>query len=64
MPSPCNNAAKRVFKEYLETNDWQLTRIKEGLAASREGQVLSADEVFVKISDKYSWSDNPYQPAP
>lgn len=51
-----NYIVNQALKQYLETNSWQLSRIKEGIAAAREGQVLPADEVFAKIAAKHGWS--------
>jgi predicted transcriptional regulator len=51
-----NYIVNQALKQYLESNAWQLSRIKEGLAAAREGQVLPAEEVFAKIAEKHGWS--------
>lgn len=51
-----NYIVNQALKQYLESNAWQLSRIKEGLAAAREGQLLPADEVFAKIAAKHGWS--------
>ena len=43
-------------EQYLEANAWQIERIKEGVAAARDGRTLPADDVFSAIATKHDWS--------
>ena len=36
----------QALRQYLETNAWQLARIKKGITAARKRRVRPADEVF------------------
>ncbi|WP_445679694.1 CopG family ribbon-helix-helix protein [Radicibacter daui] len=44
-----------ALRQYVETNNWQISRIREGLAAANEGRVTSADKVFAGIVTKHGW---------
>lgn len=50
-----NYIVNQAIEQYLATNAWQVERIREGLAAAREGRVLPADEVFAGIAAKHGW---------
>lgn len=50
-----NYVVNQAIEHYLAANAWQVERIREGLAAAREGRVLPADEVFTGIAAKHSW---------
>ena len=50
-----NYIVNQALRQYLETNAWQIERIKEGLDAEREGRVHPADEVFDAIAAKHGW---------
>lgn len=36
--------------------DWQIERIRTGLADMRAGRVQPAEEVFAEIAAKYGWT--------
>lgn len=36
--------------------DWQIERIRAGLADMRAGRVQPAEEVFAEIAAKYGWT--------
>lgn len=50
-----NYVVNQAIEQYLAANAWQVERIREGLAAAREGRVLPADEVFAGIAAKHGW---------
>lgn len=50
-----NFVVNQALQQYLETNAWQLDRIKQGMAAARDGRVQPAEEVFAHIADKHGW---------
>jgi predicted transcriptional regulator len=50
-----NFVVNQALRQYLETNAWQLERIKQGMAAARDRHVQPAEEVFARISDKHGW---------
>ncbi len=50
-----NFVVNQALRQYLETNAWQLERIKQGMAAARDGRVQPADEVFEHIAEKHGW---------
>lgn len=51
-----NYIVNQAIEQYLEANAWQIERIKEGIAAAREGRVEPADEVFAAIAVKHGWT--------
>jgi predicted transcriptional regulator len=51
-----NYIVNQALLQYLETNAWQISRIKEGIAAAREGRVRPAEDVFADIAAKHRWS--------
>lgn len=51
-----NYIVNQAIEQYLEANAWQMERIKEGIAAAREGRVVPADEVFAAIAAKHGWT--------
>ena len=51
-----NYIVNQALRQYLETNAWQIERIKAGIAAAREGRVRPADDVFADIGAKHGWS--------
>ncbi len=51
-----NYIVNQALQQYLEANAWQIARIKEGLAAAREGRVRPAEDVFADIAAKHGWS--------
>lgn len=51
-----NYIVNQAIEQYLETNAWQLDRIREGSDAARKGEVGPADEVFAGIAAKHGWS--------
>lgn len=52
-----NYIVNQAIEQYLESNGWQLERIREGVTAVRDGRVLPADEIFAGIAAKHGWSD-------
>ena len=50
-----NYVVVQALQQYLETNAWQIERIRDGIAAAREGRVRSADEVFSTIAARQGW---------
>ncbi len=51
-----NYIVNQAIEQYLEATAWQMERIKDGIAAAREGKVTTADEVFACIAAKHGWS--------
>lgn len=51
-----NYVINQAIEQYLEANAWQIERIKEGVAAARDGRTLPADDVFSAIAAKHDWS--------
>lgn len=51
-----NDIVNQAIEQYLEANPWQVERIREGIAAARDGRVIPADEVFDRIATKHGWS--------
>jgi len=50
-----NFVVNEALQQYLDTNAWQLDRIREGLAAARDGRVRPADDLFADIAAKHGW---------
>ena len=50
-----NYIVNQALRQYLETNAWQIDRIKQGIAAAREGRVRPAEDVFADIAAKHGW---------
>ncbi|WP_439816795.1 CopG family ribbon-helix-helix protein [Zavarzinia sp. CC-PAN008] len=44
-----------ALRQYLDAHDWQVERIREGIAAARAGNVRDAEDVFAEIRAKYGW---------
>lgn len=51
-----NYVVNQAIEQYLEANVWQMERIKSGIAAAEEGNVLPAAEVFDGIAAKHGWT--------
>lgn len=51
-----NYVVNQAIEQYLQANAWQIERIKEGVAAVREGRTVPADELFAAIAEKHGWS--------
>lgn len=51
-----NYIVNQAIEQYLETNAWQMERIKAGIMAARDGKVAPADDVFAAIATKRGWS--------
>ena len=51
-----NYIVNQALQQYLETNAWQVERIKAGIAAAKEGRVRAAEDVFADIATKHGWS--------
>jgi predicted transcriptional regulator len=51
-----NYIVNQAIEQYLEANAWQMERIKDGLTAARDGDVLPADQVFSGIAAKHGWA--------
>jgi predicted transcriptional regulator len=50
-----NYIVNQALQQYLETNAWQIERIKEGIAAARDGRVRPAEDAFADIAAKHGW---------
>ncbi|MGH8190329.1 MAG: CopG family ribbon-helix-helix protein [Rhodanobacteraceae bacterium] len=50
-----NYVVNQAIQQYLESNAWQVERIKAGIAAARKGRVRPADEVVADIAAKHGW---------
>ncbi|MBI3517407.1 MAG: ribbon-helix-helix protein, CopG family [Proteobacteria bacterium] len=48
-----NYVVNQALRHYLETNAWQIERIKDGVAAARQGRVRPADDVFADIAARH-----------
>jgi predicted transcriptional regulator len=51
-----NYIVNQAIEQYLEANTWQMDRIRDGIAAARDGKVAPAGEVFAGIAAKHGWS--------
>jgi predicted transcriptional regulator len=51
-----NYIVNQALRQYIDANGWQLARIKDGIAATHEGRVQPADDVFTAIARKHGWS--------
>ena len=51
-----NYIVNQAIEQYLEANTWQMERIRDGIAAAREGKVTPAGEIFDGIAAKHGWS--------
>jgi predicted transcriptional regulator len=51
-----NYIVNQAIEQYLAANAWQIERIKEGIAAAREGRTVPADDIFAGIAAKHGWS--------
>tara|TARA_R110002072_G_scaffold184932_7_gene341562 strand:+ start:2025 stop:2288 length:264 start_codon:yes stop_codon:yes gene_type:complete len=51
-----NYIVNQAIEQYLEANTWQMERIRDGIAAARDGKVAPAAEVFAGIAAKHGWS--------
>ena len=51
-----NYIVNQAIEQYLEANTWQMERIRDGIAAARDGKVAPAVEVFAGIAAKHGWS--------
>ncbi|HEY5105807.1 MAG TPA: ribbon-helix-helix protein, CopG family [Caulobacteraceae bacterium] len=51
-----NYVVNQALQQYLAANGWQIDKIKEGIAAAREGRVRTAEEAFGAIAAKHGWS--------
>lgn len=51
-----NDVVNEAIEQYLAANAWQIERIKEGIAATREGRTLPADDLFAAIAAKHGWT--------
>jgi predicted transcriptional regulator len=52
-----NYIVNQALRQYVDANGWQLARIKDGIAAAREGRVQPADDIFTAIARKHGWSE-------
>lgn len=50
-----NYVVNQAIQQYLDTNAWQVERIKAGMAAARKGKVRPADAVLADIAAKHGW---------
>lgn len=51
-----SDIVNQAIEQYLETNAWQMERIKDGATAARNGKVRPAGEVFDAIAAKHGWT--------
>jgi predicted transcriptional regulator len=51
-----NYIVNQAIEQYLQANAWQTEKIREGIAASGEGKVLPASDVFSDIATRHGWS--------
>jgi predicted transcriptional regulator len=52
-----NYIVVQALEQYVQANAWQIARIKDGLAAARDGRVRAADAVFAGIAARHGWAD-------
>ena len=50
-----NYIVNQAIEQYLEANAWQVERIREGIAAARDGSVTPAEDVFDAIAARHGW---------
>ena len=50
-----NYLVNQAIEQYLETNAWQVAKIKEGLEDARAGRLIPAEEAFASIAAKHGW---------
>lgn len=50
-----NYIINQAIQQYLETQAWQIERIRAGIEAAREGRVKPAEEVYAAIAAKHGW---------
>jgi predicted transcriptional regulator len=50
-----NYIVNQALKQFLDTNSWQLDRIREGITAADAGDVVQAKEVFEGIAARHGW---------
>lgn len=50
-----NYVINQAIQQFLETNAWQVERIRAGIEDAREGRVRSAREAFAEIAAKHGW---------
>jgi len=50
-----NYIVNQALQQYVQTNAWQIERIKQGLADARAGNVTPAEEVFAAIAARHGW---------
>lgn len=51
-----NYIVNQALEQYLAANAWQIERINAGIAATQEGRVRPAENVFGDIAAKHGWS--------
>jgi len=51
-----NYIVNQAIEQYLAANAWQMERIKDGIAAARDGRTVPAEDIFAGISAKHGWS--------
>jgi len=51
-----NYVVNQAIEQYLEANTWQMERIRDGIAAARDGKVTPAVDIFNGIAAKHGWS--------
>lgn len=51
-----NYVVNQALQLYLETNAWQIEKIREGLKDAAEGRVLPAEAVYSRIATKRGWT--------
>jgi predicted transcriptional regulator len=51
-----NYIVNQALEQYLAANAWQVDRIRQGIAAARDGLVRPAEDVFAAIAKKHGWT--------
>lgn len=50
-----NYIVNQAIQQYLDSNAWQVERIKAGIEDARAGRTRPADAVFAEIAAKHGW---------
>ena len=50
-----NYIVNQALQDYLANHDWQIARVRDGIAAADAGRVIDAGTVFAGIAGKHNW---------